>query len=176
MIPCFRQTTRTSYDRNCRQPRISNVPRPGNSMDRNLHAEKHCDKRFLDRVINLILDSGLKALWSLIPFFWALSPFLWALMPVIFWALSPEPIYHVTTLISRHTCLDIQTSCSLPRYQGPPMWPKCGHAIGLSLDELLMSLRRSCLTGKVTKASGPDHGISARLLKDAAPVIAKPIT
>ena len=39
-----------------------------------------------------------------------------------------------------------------------------------------MSLRRSCLTGKVTKASGPDHGISARLLKDAAPVIAKPIT
>ena len=26
------------------------------------------------------------------------------------------------------------------------------------------------------KASGPDHGISARLLKDAAPVIAKPIT
>ena len=39
-----------------------------------------------------------------------------------------------------------------------------------------MSLRRSCLTGKVTKAPGPDHGISARLLKDAAPVIAKPIT
>ena len=39
-----------------------------------------------------------------------------------------------------------------------------------------MSLRRKCLTGKVTKASGPDHGISARLLKDAAPVIAKPIT
>ena len=39
-----------------------------------------------------------------------------------------------------------------------------------------MSLRRSCLTGKVTKASGPHHGISARLLKDAAPVIAKPIT
>ena len=71
MIPCFRQTTRTSYDRNCRQPRIGNVPRPGNSMDRNLHAEKHCDKRFLDRVINLIPDSGLKALWSLIPFFWS---------------------------------------------------------------------------------------------------------
>ena len=39
-----------------------------------------------------------------------------------------------------------------------------------------MSLRRSCLTDKVTKAPGPDHGISARLLKDAAPVIAKPIT
>ena len=39
-----------------------------------------------------------------------------------------------------------------------------------------MSLRRKCLTGKVTKASGPDHGISARLLKDAAPVIPKPIT
>ena len=97
MIPCFRQTTRTSYDRNCRQPRIGNVPRPGNSMDRN-HVEKHCDKRFLDRVINLIPDSGLKALWSLIPFFWALSLFLWALIPVIFWALSPEPIYHVTTL------------------------------------------------------------------------------
>ena len=58
---------------------------------------KICDKRFLDRVINLIPDSGSKALWSLIPFFWALSPFLWALIPVIFWALSPEPIYHVTT-------------------------------------------------------------------------------
>ena len=71
MIPCFRQTTRTSYDRNCRQQRIGNVPRPGNFMDRNLHAEKHCDKRFLDRVINLIPDSGLKALWSLIPFFWS---------------------------------------------------------------------------------------------------------
>ena len=70
----------------------------------------------------------------------------------------------------------IQTRCSLPRYQGASMWPKCGHAIGLSLDELLMSLRRSCLTGKVTKASGPHHGISARLLKNAAPVIAKPIT
>ena len=28
----------------------------------------------------------------------------------------------------------------------------------------------------MTKAPGPDHGISARLLKDAAPVIAKPIT
>ena len=39
-----------------------------------------------------------------------------------------------------------------------------------------MSLRRKCLTGKVTKASGPDHGTSARLLKDAAPVIPKPIT
>ena len=62
MIPCFRQATRTLYDRNCRQPRIGNVPRPGNSMDRNLHAEKHCDKRFLDLVINLIPDSGLKAL------------------------------------------------------------------------------------------------------------------
>ena len=98
MIPCFSQTTRTSYDRNCRQPRISNVPRPGNSMDRNLHAEKHCDKRFLDRVINLIPDSGLKALWSLILFFWALSLFLWALIPVIFllaWAhiRCYDPVY-----------------------------------------------------------------------------------
>ena len=46
----------------------------------------------------MIPDSGSKALWSLIPFLWALSPFLWALIPVIFWALSPEPIYHVTTL------------------------------------------------------------------------------
>ena len=96
MIPCFRQTTRTSYDRNCRQQRIGNVPRPGNFMDRNLHAEKHCDKRFLDRVINLIHDLGLKALWSLIPFFWALSPFLWALSSEPWsqsyfglWALSP---------------------------------------------------------------------------------------
>ena len=26
------------------------------------YAEKYCDKRFLDRVINLIPDSGLKAL------------------------------------------------------------------------------------------------------------------
>ena len=43
MIPCFRQTTRTSYDRNCRQPeaRIGNVPRPGNSMDRNLIMRKN---------------------------------------------------------------------------------------------------------------------------------------
>ena len=66
MIPCFRQTTRTSYDRNCRQPeaRISNVPRPGNTVDTNLiiKAEKYCDKRFLDRVINLIPDSASKAL------------------------------------------------------------------------------------------------------------------
>ena len=62
------------------------------------YAEKYCDKRFLDRVINLIPDSGSKALWSLIPFFWALSPFLWALIPIKFWALIPEPIYHVTTL------------------------------------------------------------------------------
>ena len=37
----------------------------------------------------------------------------------------------------------IQTRCSLPRYQGASMWPKCGHAIGLSLDELLMSLRNT---------------------------------
>ena len=38
MIPCFRQTTKTSYDRNCRQPeaRIGNVPRPGNYIGRNL--------------------------------------------------------------------------------------------------------------------------------------------
>ena len=43
MIPCFRQTTRTSYDRNCRQPeaRIGNVPRPGNSMDTNLIMRKN---------------------------------------------------------------------------------------------------------------------------------------
>ena len=63
------------------------------------YGEKYCNKRFLDRVINLIPDSGSKALWSLIPLFLALSPLLWALIPVIFWALSPEPIYHVTTLI-----------------------------------------------------------------------------
>ena len=37
-------------------------------------------------------------MWSLISFFWALSPFRWALIPVIFWALNPEPIYHVMTL------------------------------------------------------------------------------
>ena len=38
--------------------------------------------------------------------------------------------------------IDIETRCSLPRYQGASMWPKCGHAIGLSLDELFeMSLR-----------------------------------
>ena len=38
MIPCFRQTTKPSYDRNCREPeaRIGNVPRPGNYMGRNL--------------------------------------------------------------------------------------------------------------------------------------------
>ena len=40
---------------------------------------------------------------------------------------------------------DFQTRVSrrsLPRYQGASMWPKCGHAIGLSLDELFeMSLR-----------------------------------
>ena len=43
MIPCFRQTTRTSYDRNCCQPeaRIGNVPRPGNSMDTNLIKRKN---------------------------------------------------------------------------------------------------------------------------------------
>ena len=53
MIPCFRQTTRTSYDRKCRQPprqpkaRIGNVPRPGNSMDTNLIKRKlHCDEIF----------------------------------------------------------------------------------------------------------------------------------
>ena len=84
------------------EARIGVVPRPGNSMDRNLiisyYAEKYCDKRFLDGVINLIPDSGLKTLWSLIPFFWALTLFLWALISVIFLALSPEPIYHVTTL------------------------------------------------------------------------------
>ena len=56
---------------------IGNVPRPGNYMDTNLikRTKKYCDKRFLDCVINLIPDSGSKALWSLIPFFWALSPF-----------------------------------------------------------------------------------------------------
>ena len=67
MIPCFCQTTRTSYDRNCRQPgeaRIGIVPRPGNTVDTNLiiKAEKYCDKRFLDRVIDLIPDSASKAL------------------------------------------------------------------------------------------------------------------
>ena len=66
MIPCFRQTTRTSYDRNCRQPeaRIGNVPRPGNTEDTSLiiKAEKYCDKRFLDPVIDLIPDSASKAL------------------------------------------------------------------------------------------------------------------
>ena len=66
MIPCFCQTTRTSYDKNCRQPeaRIGNVPRPGNTVDKNLiiKAEKCCDKRFLDRVIDLIPDSASKAL------------------------------------------------------------------------------------------------------------------
>ena len=38
MIQCFRQTTRTLYDRNCRQPeaKIGNVPWLGNSMDTNL--------------------------------------------------------------------------------------------------------------------------------------------
>ena len=105
MIQCFRQTTRTSYDRNCRQleARIGGfhaISDTDNSMDTNLikRTKKYCDKRFLDCVINLIPDSGSKALWSLIPFFWALSPFLWALIPAIFWALSPGPIYHVTTL------------------------------------------------------------------------------
>ena len=63
------------------------------------YAEKYCDKRFLDRVINLIPDSGSKALWSLIPFSWALSPFRWYLIPVIFLALSPEPIYHIITTL-----------------------------------------------------------------------------
>ena len=37
--------------------------------DRLYYAEKYCDKRVLDRVINLIPDLGSKALWSLIPFF-----------------------------------------------------------------------------------------------------------
>ena len=43
MTPYFRQTTRTANDRNCRQPeaRIGNVPRPGNSMDRNLIMRKN---------------------------------------------------------------------------------------------------------------------------------------
>ena len=43
MTPCFRQITRTSYDRNCRQPeaRIGNVPRTGNSMDTNLIIRKN---------------------------------------------------------------------------------------------------------------------------------------
>ena len=42
-IPCFRQTTRTSYDRNCRQPeaRIGILPRPGNSMDTNFIKRKN---------------------------------------------------------------------------------------------------------------------------------------
>ena len=65
MIQRFHQTTRTSYDRNCRQleARIGNVPWPGNSMDTNLiKRKKYCDKRFLERVINLIPDSRSKAL------------------------------------------------------------------------------------------------------------------
>ena len=42
LIPCFRQTTRTSYDGNRRQPeaRIGNVP-TGNSMDTNLVMRKN---------------------------------------------------------------------------------------------------------------------------------------
>ena len=130
MIQCFRQTTRTSYDRNCRQleARIGGfhaISDTDNSMDTNLikRTKKYCDKRFLDCVINLIPDSGSKALWSLIPFFWAPSPFLWALIPVIFWALSPEPIYHVTTLLyprwvplrSRQCLAQILFKCSESR-------------------------------------------------------------
>ena len=130
MIQCFRQTTRTSYDRNCRQleARIGGfhaISDTDNSMDTNLikRTKKYCDKKFLDCVINLIPDSGSKALWSLIPFFWAPSPFLWALIPVIFWALSPEPIYHVTTLLyprwvplrSRQCLAQILFKCSESR-------------------------------------------------------------
>ena len=138
MIPCLRQTTRTSYSLPRRRSYgfvtqsflrgVGTRDEPlrtfawearlrmtGTAASRSknrcctsarkfygqkpYYAEKYCDKRFLDRVINLIPDSGLKALWSLIPFFWALSLFLLALIPVIFLALSPEPIYHVTTLL-----------------------------------------------------------------------------
>ena len=40
---CFRQTTRTSYDRNCRQPeaRIGNVARPEILLDTNLITRKN---------------------------------------------------------------------------------------------------------------------------------------
>ena len=69
MIQCFRQTTRTSYDRNCRQleARIGGfhaISDTENSMDTNLikRTKKYCHKRFLDCVINLIPDSGSKAL------------------------------------------------------------------------------------------------------------------
>ena len=43
LIPCLRQTTRTSYDRNCHQPeaRMGNIPRTGNSMDTNLIMRKN---------------------------------------------------------------------------------------------------------------------------------------
>ena len=43
MIPCFRQTTRASYNKNCGQPeaRIGDVPRPGKSMDTNLIMRKN---------------------------------------------------------------------------------------------------------------------------------------
>ena len=100
MIPCSRQTTRTSYDRNCRQPevRIGKCTSAAKLYGHKpYYAEKNCDKRFLDRAINLIPDSGSKALWP-----WSHSSEPWALSfeP---WSqhilgLSPEPIYHVTTL------------------------------------------------------------------------------
>ena len=132
MIQCFRQTTRTSYDRNCRQleARIGGfhaISDTDNSMDTNLikRAKKYCDKRFLDCVINLIPDSGSKALWSLIPDPipepQALSSEPWSRS--YFWALSPEPIYHVTTLLyprwvplrSRQCLAQILFKCSESR-------------------------------------------------------------
>ena len=57
MIPaCFGQTTRTSYDRNCRQPevRIGKCTSAAKLYGHKpYYVEKNCDKRFLDRAINL---------------------------------------------------------------------------------------------------------------------------
>ena len=52
-------------------------------------------KRFLDRVINLIPDSGSKALWSLIPIFWALSPYT-MLRPWLFVSASFLSVFVLT--------------------------------------------------------------------------------
>ena len=83
--PRFRQTTRTSYDRNClqREARIANTSARKFYGQKPYYAEKCCDERFLDRVINLIPDSRLKSL--VIPDTILLSPEsyfgLWALSP-----------------------------------------------------------------------------------------------
>ena len=65
----------------------------------------------------------------------------WAVEVFRTWQAACDQKFSFLDLISKHTCLAIQTFSSLPRYQGASMGPKCGHAIGLSLDELLMSLR-----------------------------------